>query len=68
MSDARASRVPSRREVLALAAVLTATVLTMAAAVAGLTRKSAPAPVSTPTVSQVVGQQPAAPARVEPGD
>ncbi len=59
---------PGRRQVLALAAVLTATVLTMAAAVAGLTRKANPAPPSTPTVSQVIGEQPPAVPRVEPGD
>lgn len=58
---------PSRRELFALAAVLAATVVTGAAAIAGLTRKAAPAPPSTPTVNQVVGQAPAAPPRVEPG-
>ena len=64
---ARASG-PSRRQVLALAAVLTATVLTMAAAVAGLTRKATPAPASTPTVNQVIAEQPMTVPRVEPGD
>ena len=58
---------PSRRELFALAAVLTATALTGAAAIAGLTRKAAPVRPATPTVSQVVGQAPAAPPRVEPG-
>ncbi len=58
---------PSRRELFALAAVLAATAVTGAAAIAGLTRKAAPVQPSTPTVSQVVGQAPAAPPRVEPG-
>jgi hypothetical protein len=58
---------PGRRELFALAAVLAATVLTGAAAIAGLTRKAAPAQSSTPTVSQIIGQAPAAPPRVEPG-
>ena len=57
---------PSRRELFALAAALAATVVTGGAAIAGLTRNAAPAPVSTPTVNQVVGQ-PASPPRVEPG-
>lgn len=59
--------VPSRRELFVLAAVLAATVVTGGAAIAGLTRKAAPSQVSTPTVSQVVGQAPASPPRVEPG-
>ena len=59
---------PSRRELFALAAVLAATVVTGAAAIAGLTRKAAPVQPSPPTVSQVVGPAPAAPPRVEPGD
>lgn len=59
---------PSRRELFALAAVLAATVLTAAAAVAGLTRSPAPAQPSPPTVDQIIGPAPAAPPRVEPGD
>jgi hypothetical protein len=59
---------PDRRELFALAAVLAATVVTMAAAIAGLTRTAAPVQSPTPTVSQVVGPAPAAPPRVEPGD
>jgi hypothetical protein len=62
------SRAPSRREILALAGVLTATLLTMAAAVAGLTRKPTSSPANPPTVSQVVGPQSASTPRVEPGD
>ena len=68
MSDARASLGPSRHQILALAAALTATVLTMGLAVAGLTRQATPAPSPPQTVSQVIGQQPTTPARVEPGD
>lgn len=59
---------PSRRELFALAAVLVATVLTAALAIAGLTRKAAPLQPTPPTVSQIVGPAPAAPPRVEPGD
>lgn len=62
------SRAPTRREILALAGVLTATLLTMAAAVAGLTRKPTSAPASPPTVSQIVGPQSTSTPRVEPGD
>ena len=62
------SRAPSRREVLALAGVLTATLLTMAAAVAGLTRHAKQSPASPPTVGQIVGPQSTSPPRVEPGD
>lgn len=61
------SPMPSRRELFALAAVLAATVLTAAAAIAGLSRKAAPLQPSPPTVSQIVGPAPAAPPRVEPG-
>jgi hypothetical protein len=61
-------RTPTRREILALASVLTATVLTMAAAVAGLTRKASPSPASPPTVSQIIGGQSSTPQRAEPGD
>ena len=59
---------PSKRELLALAAVLAATTLTAAGAIAGLSRTAPPATVSTPTVSQIVGPAPAPPPRVEPGD
>ena len=61
---------PSRRELFALAAALAATVLTAAAAVAGLTRTPAPAVQSPPTVDQIVSpaRAPAPPRRVEPGD
>lgn len=62
------SRAPTRREILALAAVLTATLLTMAAAVAGLTRKPTSSPASPPVVSQIIGGQSNAPPPVEPGD
>lgn len=62
------SPAPSRREILALAAVLTATLLTMAGAVAGLTRKPTSSPARTPTVSQIVNVQPTSTPRVEPGD
>lgn len=58
---------PSRRELFALAAVLAATVVTGFAAIAGLTRKAAPAQPSPPTVSQIIGQTPTSPPRVEPG-
>jgi hypothetical protein len=58
---------PSRRELFALAAVLAATVLTGAAAIAGLSRTAQPLQPSPPTVSQIVGPAPAAPPRVEPG-
>ncbi len=59
---------PSRRQLIALALALTATVLTGGVAIAGLTRAPSPAPAG-PSVQQV---QPAttAPARtqqVEPG-
>ncbi len=60
---------PSRRELFALAAVLAATVLTAALAVAGLTRNPPAALPATPTVDQVVTPTaPAQPRRVEPGD
>ncbi len=60
---------PSRRELFTLAAVLTATVLTSALAVAGLTRNPPVAQPATPTVDQVVTPKaPAPPRRVEPGD
>jgi hypothetical protein len=64
----KVSATPSRRELFALAAVLAATVLTAAAAIAGLSRKAAPLQPSPPTVSQIVGPAPTAPPRVEPGD
>ena len=60
---------PSRRQLLALSAVLTATVLTAGAAITGLTRPPSAPPASTPTVDQII--TPAAttrPPRVEPGD
>lgn len=59
---------PSRRELFALAAVLAATVLTAGLAIAGLTRTAEPAQPATPTVAQIIGQAPAQPPRVEPGD
>jgi hypothetical protein len=61
-------RVPSRRQLLALAAVLAATALTAGAAIAGLTRSPGAPPASTPTVDQIVTPTPEAPQRVEPGD
>jgi len=51
---------PSRRELFALSAVLAATTLTAAAAIAGLTRHPTARVQIVPTVSQA----PAAPARV----
>lgn len=58
----------SRRELFALAAVLTATTLTGVAAIAGLTR-STPAGPATPHVGQVLTPATQAPPRrVEPGD
>jgi hypothetical protein len=66
--EPRGGSMPERRELFALAAVLAATVVTMAAAIAGLTRTAGPAQSSPPTVSQIVGPAPAAPPRVEPGD
>ena len=66
--DTGKQSLPGRRELFALAAVLAATVVTMAAAIAGLTRTAAPVQPSPPTVSQIVGPAPAAPPRVEPGD
>ena len=65
--DRTGAGIPGRRELFMLAAVLAATVVTGAAAIAGLTRKAAPVRPSMPTVSQVVGQGPASPPRVEPG-
>ena len=59
---------PSRRELFGVAAALAATVLTGAAAVAGLSRR-VPAAPSVPAVGQTI--TPAAstvPQRVEPGD
>jgi len=61
---------PSRRQIFALAAVLAATSLTGAVAIAGLTRSVPPVP-TTPKVGQTI--TPATPAstpahRVEPGD
>ena len=67
-SDRGSAPMPSRRELLVLAAVLTATVVTGAAAIAGLTRKAAPTQPSPPTVSQIISPPPATPRRVEPGD
>ncbi len=63
-----AERLPSRRELFGLAAVLAATALTAGAAIAGLTRSPSSPPASTPTVDQIVTPIPAAPRRVEPGD
>jgi hypothetical protein len=59
---------PARRELFVLAAVLAATVLTGAAAIAGLTRTAGTPQPSPPTVSQIVGPAPTGPPRVEPGD
>lgn len=66
----QAAPLPTRRELLALAAVLAATVLTAGAAVAGLRRTPAPAQQSPPVVDQIIRQAPAPapPRRVEPGD
>ena len=57
---------PSRRQLVALALVLTATVLTGGVAVAGLTQTPAPAPAA-PTAGQVQTIPPAATEPVEPG-
>ncbi|HEY2789740.1 MAG TPA: hypothetical protein VGI72_09790 [Gaiellales bacterium] len=59
---------PSRRQLLALALALTATVLTGGAAVAGLTRPPTPAPAG-PAVQQVqpTTTAPARTQQVEPG-
>ena len=58
----------SRREVFALAAVLTATALTGAAAIAGL-KRNVPAAPTAPRVGQTITPvTPAPPRRVEPGD
>ncbi len=66
------TRIPSRRELFALSAVLAATVLTAGAAIAGLTRSPSAPPASIPTVSQIVSPPaattPARRERVEPGD
>ena len=67
-TDGRAAGPPSRRELLALAAVLAATALTGAAAIAGLTRK-APATPTTPQIGQIITPAtPTPPRRIEPGD
>jgi hypothetical protein len=60
---------PSRRQVLALALALTATVLTGGAAIAGLTRTPSAAPPAGPAVGQVQTVPPATTSRepVEPG-
>ena len=59
---------PPRRELFALAAVLAATALTGALAVAGL-RRTVPAAPSVPQVGQTITPAPSAPpTRVEPGD
>jgi hypothetical protein len=59
---------PSRRQLIALALALTATVLTGGAAIAGLTRSPAPAP-ATPSIQQVqpTTTAPATTQQVEPG-
>ena len=67
-SDRSSAKTPSRRELFAVAAVLAATVVTGAAAIAGLTRKASPVQPSPPTVSQIISPAPVAPRRVEPGD
>jgi hypothetical protein len=62
-----ASAEPSRRQLMALALALTATVLTGGAAVAGLTRAPS-APPTGPAAGQVQTTPPATTARqVEPG-
>ncbi len=66
--DRSETSMPGRHELFALAAVLAATVVTGAAAIAGLTRRAAPVQSSPPTVSQIIGPAPASPPRVEPGD
>jgi hypothetical protein len=64
----RRTSTPSRRELFAVAAALAATVLTGAAAVAGLTRR-VPAAPSVPTVGQTITPAaPSLPQRTEPGD
>ena len=67
-SDVRKAETPSRRSLFAMAAVLAATALTGAFAVAGLARHVPPAP-SAPQVGQTIVPAAAAPpSRVEPGD
>jgi len=67
-TDARAAEAPSRRSLFAMAAVLAATALTGAVAVAGLARH-VPAAPSAPQVGQtIVPAATAPPSRVEPGD
>ena len=66
-AETKAGATPGRRELLALAAVLAATVLTGGLAVAGLNRAPAPSQGPTQTVDGVVGQSQSAP-RVVPGD
>jgi len=62
------TRTAGRRELFALAAVLTATTLTGVAAIAGVTR-NAPAGPTTPRIGQILTPAPQAPPRqVEPGD
>jgi len=63
----RSEKLPARRELLALSAVLAATTLTAGAAIAGLAHKPTASVQVVPTVSQPVA--PVAPAREpqEPG-
>lgn len=57
---------PSRRQLVALALVLAATLLTGGVAIAGLTQTPSPAPAA-PTAGQVQTIPPAATEPVEPG-
>ena len=70
-AQGRLTTVPSRRELLALSALLAATLLTAGIAIAGLTRNPSAPPARIPTVDQIVNQPAPGhgrPRRVEPGD
>ncbi len=67
LGDQPGPKTVTRREVFILAAVLAATALTGAAAIAGL-KRSVPAAPSTPQIGQTITPQaPTQPERVEPG-
>ena len=67
-SDQLGSTTPNRREVFMFAAVLAATALTGAGAVAGL-KRSVPAAPTVPQIGQtIIPATPAQPRPVEPGD
>lgn len=67
-SDQSGPKTAGRRELFAFAAVLAATALTGAAAIAGLTRP-VPAAPTVPQIGQTITPAPAGtPQRVEPGD